>query len=122
MLLLALWSGLGSTSAQAQTPAPWRAFDIVTSNTNETRLIWRTPDNGFQIWNLTDGGQNNVASPVFGPIASWSPVKLGVGGDGLTRLLLRRSDGAAAIWTLNAKLNANLTFGSSTPAYGPYTG
>jgi len=113
---------LWSACARAQTPAPWRAFDISTGNDNTTRLIWRTPDNGFVVWNLTDGGQNNASSPVFGPISdangSWSPVKLGVGGDGLTRLLLTRSDGTAAVWTLNS----NLTFGSSTPAYGPYSG
>lgn len=117
-----LWSLLWSASAQAQTPAPWKAFDIVTGANNETKLIWRTPDNGFQVWNLTDQGQNNAVLPLFAPITqnglAWTPLKLGVGGDGLTRLLLTRSDGAATVWTLNA----GLSYGSSTPAYGPSAG
>jgi len=121
MLLLSVL-GQGRAEAQTPTPAPWRAFDIATGGDNITKLIWLTPDNGFQIWNLTANGQNNAVSPLFGPIVingqSWNPVKLGVGGDGLTRLLLERSDGAVSIWTLNS----DLTFGSSSPIYGPYSG
>ena len=74
------------------------------------------------MWNLSDGGARTLASPVFGPITenglSWSAVKLGLHGDGTTRLLLRRSDGAAAVWLLDGNLN----FVSSSPAYGPYSG
>jgi len=121
MLFLSV-AGQGRAGAQTATPAPWRAFDISTGSDNNTKLIWLTPNNGFQIWNLTNGGQNNAVSPVFGPIYTdgllWTPIKLGVGGDGLTRLLLRRSDGAVAVWTLDG----NLALTASTPAYGPYTG
>jgi len=120
MFLIAI--GQKRAEAQTPTPAPWRAFDIATGSDNNTKLIWLTSDGGFQIWNVTSDGQNNAASPVFNlPPDSgyiWSPVKLGVGGDGLTRLLLRRSDGAASIWTLNS----DLTFRSYTPRQGPYPG
>lgn len=121
LLAVMMWVVLTGSVAQAQTSTPWRASDIATGANNETKLLWRTSGNRFQIWNLTDGGQASAASEVFGPVYTdgllWTPIKLGVGGDGLTHLLLRRSDGQAAIWLLNS----NLTFNSSL-GYGPFTG
>lgn len=117
--------GLGSVSTQracAQTYAGWTACDIATSKSNDTRLLWRTPDNKFQVWNLNNNGVKTQSSILFGPITTegflWTPVRIGVGGDGLTRLLLTRSDGAATVWTLNP----DLSLGGSTIAYGPYAG
>lgn len=113
------------TPTPTPTPTPasnWKAQDISTSAGNTTSLLWLKSDNSFQVWNVSDAGANTQDSPVFAPITgssgNWTPKRVGIAGDGLTRLLLARTDGAATIWTLNSSLG----FGSSTATYGPYAG
>lgn len=106
----------------ALAPSAWKAQDISAGSSGMTSLLWLKSDNSFQIWNINDAGVNAQDSPVFAPITgssgNWTPKRVGIGGDGLTRILMVRTDGAITIWTLNSILG----YGSSSDVYGPITG
>ena len=78
--------------------------------------MYKRQDNAFAVWTVDTAG-NRVSTPLYGPIAGWSGVKIGVGGDLKTRVLLNHTDGRAAVWTLDGA--GKIT---STPAFGPIAG
>ena len=100
-----------------------QGLSVGSGTNNNFRVIWREYDGTASIWNV-DSNLNMVNSPQYGPYISYDPGSpypaaqtSGIGGDGYTRMLWRRTDSSVSLWKLDPNLNM-----VSVSNYGPYTG
>jgi len=83
----------------------WTAQGLSLNGDSQARLLFKHgPSDQFAVWTLA-GSSYASSTPGYGPLSSdgllWDAKAIAGGSDSLTRLLLVRGDGAAAVWTLN---------------------
>ncbi len=94
--------------------AGWTA-STVSSGATVTDLLWTKADGTASGYRIAADG--SLAYHLFGPYAGWTATALSVGPDDGAHLLWDKSDGTAALWSVD------FTSGAFTPAlYGPFPG
>ena len=124
---VALWTVAGDGTAAppsvygpySEGGALWKGTALATRTDGVSYLLWTHPSGKAILW--TVGGQGNAALlGVYGPYADasgqWRAASLSAGPDGTPHLLWTRSDGRAALWTVNPDGTFTVPAG-----YGPYT-
>ena len=115
-------NGAFSASSPGYGPAGgYTAQALTVDGDSQSRLLLKQGANNlFSVWTLA-GSSYSSSTPAYGPYATgsltWDARALAGGSDSLTRLLLVRSDGAAAVWTLNSS-----GFQSSSSAFAQPSG
>jgi len=100
-------SGAVTTSTPGYGPySGWTAQGLSLNGDSQARLLFKHgPSDQFAVWTLA-GSSYASSTPGYGPLSSggllWDAKAIAGGSDSLTRLLLVRGDGAAAVWTLDS--------------------
>ena len=109
----------------------WAAGDFAIQKDGSAEVLWNRSDGALAVWTIPATGQSFASTPVFGPFTgpnstTWKAKSVAVV-DVLSQdvievptidVLLNRSDGASAVFTLSQDEQSF----TSTPVFGPFAG
>lgn len=105
-----------SRASDGQTNGP---VDLSIARDGGTRFFSFDPEVGQLTLGAVDRENQIELGKPFGPYDGWTPIASAEGGDGLTRILWRHEDGAAALW-LVASFSVSASFRLPViPRYSP---